>query len=71
MKKYKIEFTGKQLDEIKNLLHDGVTLSTILNVPESAIAKNPPKNKTRYDYGLEIINNFEIIVGKVKKGGSK
>ena len=71
MKKYKIEFTGKQLDEIKNLLHDGVTLSTILNVPESAIALNPPKNKSRYDYGLEIINNFEIIVGKVKKGGSK
>ena len=57
MKKYKIEFTGKHLDEIKNLLHDGVTLSTILNVPESAIALNPPKNKSRYDYGLEIINN--------------
>lgn len=71
MKKYKIEFTGKQLDEIKNLLHDGVTLSTILNVPESAIALNPPKNKSRYDYGLEIINNFEITVGKVKKEGSK
>ena len=71
MKKYKIEFTGKQLDEMKNLLHDGVTLSTILNVPESAIALNPPKNKSRYDYGLEIINNFEITVGKVKKEGSK
>ena len=71
MKKYKIEFTGKQLDEIKNLLHDGVTLSTILNVPESAIALNPPKNKSRYDYGIEIINNFEITVGKVKKEGSK
>tara|TARA_Y100000296_G_scaffold77084_1_gene98321 strand:- start:1675 stop:1887 length:213 start_codon:yes stop_codon:yes gene_type:complete len=68
MKKYKVELTSKQLDEIKNLLHDGVTLSTVLNIPESAMVLNPPKNKSRYNYGLEIINNFEISAGKAIKG---
>ena len=69
MKKYKLELTVKQFDEIRNLLHDGVTLSTISNIPESAIALSSPKNKSRYDYGLDIINNFEKSIFKSIKGG--
>ena len=63
-KKISIELTDRQINDIRNLLHDGATLSTVSNVPESAMALNPPNNKSRYDYALDIISKFEISAGK-------
>ena len=68
MKKYKIELTSDNINQIIDLMHDGITLPTSVNfLPEESISLEQPKgSKTRKDLGLDLIEKFEMALGKTE-----